>query len=93
MNIKVTLFEDPSYTNYSFETELKSELEKVGRRVTAVESWQTRERVGFRKKNMIVVDVSVDGLAIEDPDEFNDTIAKAVTQAAENLSFEVYGIE
>ena len=93
MIIKVTLFEDPSYTNYFFETELKSELEKVGRRVTAVESCQTRERVGFRKKNMIVVDVSVDGPAIEDPDEFNDTIAKPVTQAAENLSFEVYGIE
>ncbi len=88
----ITIFEDDTYTDYAFEKELRLELKKIGRDIITLESNKTKERIGFKKKDMRVVNVKIDGEKIEDPDQFNDTISKAVVQATENLSLELYGL-
>ncbi|CDO04161.1 hypothetical protein BN988_02710 [Oceanobacillus picturae] len=92
MNVMITIFEDDTYTDYAFEKELRLELKKIGRDIITLESNKTKERIGFKKKDMRVVNVKIDGEKIEDPDQFNDTISKAVVQATENLSLELYGL-
>jgi phosphopantothenoylcysteine synthetase/decarboxylase len=92
MNVMITIFEDNKYTDYAFEKELRLELKKIGRDIITLESNKTKERIGFKKKDMRVVNVKIDGEEIEDPDQFNDTISQAVVQATENLSLELYGL-
>ncbi|MDA3129094.1 hypothetical protein ACFPTR_03420 [Aliibacillus thermotolerans] len=93
MDVKITLFESSQYTDYSFENALKRELAKSNRNILSFQSTKKRERVGFRKKDMIEVNIQIDGEEIQNPDEFNETVAKAVTEAANHVSLDIYGIE
>lgn len=93
MEIKILLYDNENYTEYSFENELQKELSKLDRKVMSVKTTKETRRVIFRKKEIIVVDVEIDGKEVTDPDEFNDTISRAVLQAADNLTLELYGIE
>ncbi|WP_042225364.1 hypothetical protein [Oceanobacillus manasiensis] len=92
MEIEIKIFNSSTYTDYNFENEFQAELQKIGRNILAFNSQLTRERIGFRKKDMRVVNVKIDGAEIEDPYKFNDNISKAVVQATENLSLELYGL-
>ncbi|WP_404457659.1 hypothetical protein [Oceanobacillus kapialis] len=92
MEIEIKILESSTYTDYSFEKELQAELQKIGRNILGFNSQLTRERIGFRKKDMRIINVKLDGEEIEDPDEFNDTISKAVLRATESLSLELYAL-
>ncbi|MGM0941929.1 MAG: hypothetical protein ACQEWU_13350 [Bacillota bacterium] len=90
MDLKIIIFDSESYTDYSFENELKK---KVDYKVLLFNSEKTRVRIGFRKKDMRMLNVTVEGKDIDDPDEFNNTIARAINKTTENLSIALYGVE
>ncbi|MFD2629616.1 hypothetical protein [Oceanobacillus kapialis] len=92
MDIEIIIFENDQYTDYAFENELKLELEKINRSIISLNSKQQRQRIGFRKKDMRIINVTIDGEEIEDPDEFNDTIANAVVQTTNRLLLELYSL-
>jgi len=93
MNVKVTIFDNENYTDHSFTTALTKELSKVGRTLLTLESEQKKEKFLFRSKDYIVITIQVDGEEVYDPDEYNEIISAPITKVAEELSFEIYGIE
>jgi len=93
MNIKILLYDNENYTEYSFKNELQKALDKIDRKLISIKTTREKQRVIFRKIEMIVINVEIDGEEIKDPDEFNHTISQAILQVTDNLSLELYGIE
>ncbi|MEK3889364.1 hypothetical protein [Bacillus sp. FSL K6-3431] len=97
VDIKIEVFEDDSFTNYSFEVEMKKRLEKVNYRVTAMNAKKVQQKYIFKKLKLIEIiltleDTGTEVRDLDDLDHFHE-VSDCVIEGLENLSLDFYGIE
>ncbi|WP_062108801.1 hypothetical protein [Bacillus niameyensis] len=91
--IKITVYENEHYTNYSFELAVKKALEKIGGHAKPVSFRQYSEKMLFRKKNMVegTFIIECDILNLNDIDDMN-RLADYIIPELEEIPLDFYGM-
>lgn len=91
--IKITVYENEHYTNYSFELAVKRALEKLGGHAKPVSFRPYTEKMIFRKKKMVegTFLIESDILNLDEIDDVN-RLADYIIPELEKVPLDFYGM-
>lgn len=97
-NIKLTIFDDATFTGYSFEMAMKKMFEKNNYRLLSMNFKKFQEKYVFKKLNLIDIDLTIEDTGTEirdlsDLDQFESLADIIIEELENNLSLQFYGIE